>query len=112
VTRFVLDLEDGELDNDADDDGDGLVDERALHVVIDVGGPDEKRVVICKGVTERYTGEELNLADDNGNGLVDEAGFHVERDGDRLIVRLAVEVARSDGSRLERDGEVSIRIRN
>ncbi len=112
VVRFAVELEDAELSNDVDDDGDGLVDEGALYVVTDVGGAGEKRAIICKGLLEYYTDEVPNLADDNGNGLVDEPGFHVERDGDRLTVRLAIEVARSDGARVQRSGEISIRIRN
>jgi hypothetical protein len=55
-------------------------------------------VTIAHGVPEWFPGEiGGNAADDNGNLLVDERGFSVRRVGDLLFVRLAVEVAHSDG---------------
>ena len=112
VKRLEVELETSELLDNLDNDGDGLVDEGALYLTQALGEDEEMRVLLCRGVRLMYTGETLDLADENGNGLVDEGGFHVERDGDRLIIRLALEVARSDGSRVERTGEASIRIRN
>lgn len=98
--------------DDADNDGDGLVDERALYLTRDYSGPTEQRVLLSRNVTEYFTGETLDNNDENGNGLVDEPGFHIARDGDRLIVRLALQVVRSDGASQQREGEVSIEIRN
>jgi len=112
VKRLEVELETSELRDDIDNDGDGLIDEGALYLTQDLGGANEQRVLLCRGVLEYYTGETLDLADENGNGLIDEGGFHVAREEDRLIIRLAVEVARSDGSRVVRTGETSIRIRN
>lgn len=112
VKRLEIELETSEVLDDADNDGDGLIDEGALYLTQDLGGGDEQRVLLCRGVLEYYTGETLDLTDENGNGLIDEGGFHVVREGDRLIIRLALEVARSDGSRVVRSGETSIRIRN
>lgn len=112
VLRIEVAAEAGEVDDGVDNDGDGLVDEQALYLTQDLGGAGEKQVLLCRGVLETFTGEVQNLADDNGNGLVDESGFHVARDGDRLTARLAVRVTRSDGSSVDRDGEVSVRIRN
>lgn len=112
VTRIATELETSEQLNNLDDDGDGLIDESALYLTRNVGETDEKRVLLCRGVTEYYTGETLDNADENGNGLVDEPGFHIAREGDRLVVRLAVRVTHSDGASMQREGEVSIEIRN
>lgn len=90
-TRIELDMDDGELDNGLDDDGDGLIDERRLVVTHDVGGPGEKSVVICHGVAKWLEGESGNNLDDNGNGVIDEHGFNVQRVGDLLQVRLTVQ---------------------
>lgn len=102
----------GDPSDGLDNDGDGLVDECSLYLTRDFGGANEMRVALCNGVRELYVGETLDLADENGNGLVDEPGFHIERIEDRLVIRLAVDVARSDGAQVTRSGEASIRIRN
>ncbi|MDF1801022.1 MAG: prepilin-type N-terminal cleavage/methylation domain-containing protein [Planctomycetota bacterium] len=112
VKRLEVELETSEQLDGIDNDGDGLVDEGALYLTQALGEADEMRVLLCRGVRNTFSGETLDLTDENGNGLVDEGGFHVGREGDRLIIRLALEVARSDGSRVERTGEVSVRIRN
>jgi prepilin-type N-terminal cleavage/methylation domain-containing protein len=91
ATRIELAMDDGEIDNGIDDDGDGLIDERRILVTHDVGTPSQKMVVICHGVAKWLEGESGNNLDDNGNGIVDEHGFSVQRIGDLLQVRLTVQ---------------------
>jgi len=112
VTRIEVLMEGSEADDGIDNDGDGLIDEGALWLTRDVGGPAEQSVILCKGVTEYYDGEALGNGDENGNLLVDEPGFHVERDGDRLVFRLTVEGVKQDGVRVLRSGEASVHVRN
>ena len=112
IVRLTAELESSETANGADDDGDGLIDERALYLVRAYGEPEEQRVLLTRSVLEYFPGETLDNTDENGNGLVDEPGFHITRDGDRLIARLALSIVRSDGASVQREGEVSIEIRN
>lgn len=97
-SRLRLDLEPGETNDGTDEDGDGLVDERQLVLVRDVGTLDENEVVLCTGIAELAAGETANAADDNGDGLVDEAGFNIHRVGDLLTVSLTVQASIGDGS--------------
>jgi type II secretory pathway pseudopilin PulG len=100
----------GEVDDGADNDGNGLVDDGVLVLVRDPG-VDERRVVLCHGVAEMLEGELPNGADDNGNGVNDEAGFNVHRVGDVLWLRLSVEEPIETGT-LVRTLETSVRLRN
>ncbi len=109
--RFVLQLDAGELDDGLDNDGDGLVDERALVVTTNVGG-NERTSVLCTEICELYRGEEANALDDNGNGIVDERGFNLRRVGDVMQVRVCVECAASDGARALAVVETAIHLRN
>lgn len=87
-TRLTFELEATEIDNDADDDGDGAIDEHRLVLTRDVGTADEIATVICTGLAEHAAGEIENGLDDNGDGRADERGFFVRRVGDLLTVRL------------------------
>lgn len=87
---FALELDPAELDNDRDDDGDGLVDEQEVLWIEDEGGPDERREVLATGVAEYASGEQANGLDDDGNGLIDERGLSFVRDGDALVVRVTL----------------------
>lgn len=100
ATRLAAVLAAGEADNQVDDDGDGLVDERDLVLTRNVGLANERSVTLCSGVARWLDGETANAADDNGNGLVDESGFNVQRTGDLLSVRLTVQKAAEGGARL------------
>lgn len=112
LQTLQLELEEGELDDGADNDGDGVADERQLVLIRDVGGPNETRVVLCRSVREMYEGEEDDNDDTNGNGVVDEAGFNVHQEGDLLVVRLCVEEASDQAGTLIRSMETSVRLRN
>jgi hypothetical protein len=100
----------GELDDDLDNDGNGLVDDGVLVLTRDVGG-NEHRAVLCRSVAEFLEGEVFNGDDDNGNGVRDEAGFNVHRVGDVLFVRLSVQEAMETGT-ITRTLETSVRLRN
>jgi len=87
LRTLALVLEESELDNDRDDDGDGLVDEHEVLFTQDVGGPDELTVSLAKGLAEYAAGELPNGLDDDGNGQIDERGLSFVRTGDTLTVR-------------------------
>lgn len=90
-------LESGELDNDRDDDGDGLVDEQEVLFTQDVGGPDEVSVSIARGLAEFAAGEEPNGLDDDGNGLIDERGLSFRLQGSTLVVQASLLLAPQGG---------------
>lgn len=110
--QLSLEYAEGELDNGIDDNGDGLVDEGALVLIEDPGGPGEKRVVLVNGVSELLEGEVQNASDDNGNGLEDERGFCVDLAGGFLTVRLSIERLGADGAVLVRTQQDSILLKN
>lgn len=110
--ELATEIEGNEADNGADDDGDGLVDERELVLTLDVGGANEQRVKLVSGVLELLEGESSDGLDENGNGLVDEPGFHLERNGDVVAVRLSIGDQDPQGRLVVRTAELDIRMRN
>ena len=91
VERLVLEPEPGDADDGIDNDGDGSIDEGRLVRIEAPGTANERRVVLCNGVSEILEDEIAgNGQDDNGNGLIDEQGFCVEYSGSRLILRLTL----------------------
>ncbi len=108
--RLAFEYATGEIDDDLDNDGNGLVDDGVLVFTRDVGG-NQQRVVLCRNVAELLEGELANGADDNGNGVRDEAGFNVHRVGDVLFVRLSVQEPMETGT-IVRTLETSVRLRN
>lgn len=110
--RIELQMAPGEADNGVDDDGDGLVDERALVLTLDVGTADQRSAILCDQITELFVGETANALDDNGNGIADERGFNLHRTGDVLEVRVSVGVPGPSGSVISAAVETSFRIRN
>jgi len=108
---FSLELDTGESNNGVDDDGNGLVDERALVYTRDPAGAAE-RVVLAHHVCELLEGELANGVDDNGNGLKDEAGLSFQRIGGMLRIRLSVEGRDTRGETSVRTVETSVRLRN
>tara|TARA_R110002072_G_scaffold101524_6_gene223540 strand:+ start:2462 stop:3133 length:672 start_codon:yes stop_codon:yes gene_type:complete len=101
-----------ELDDDIDNDGDGLIDEGRVVLTRDEGGPSERQVVLCHGVPELMEGELDNVADDNGNGMVDETGFMLRRENALVTVWITVEGIGGDGRLVQRSVETSVRLRN
>lgn len=114
VMQLDLRLSAGEVDDGLDNDGDGLVDERSLVLVRDLGAASELEVTLCANVTERLEGEGglPDGEDDNGNGLVDEAGFDIARNGDVLTIRLSVAGTDFRGQTMVRTAETAVRLRN
>lgn len=90
-----LSLAPGETDDGADEDGDGLVDERVLELVSGAGTAAEIVTILATDVPELAPGELDNGLDDNGDGRTDEPGFLLSRDGSLLTLELVV--ARASG---------------
>ena len=110
--EVLTEMDGGELDDGADNNGDGLVDERRVVLVEAAGQPDERRVVLVGGVTELYAGETANNADDNGNGVTDEAGLSFSVVGNVVTIRLCCQ-SQDEGRRLlTKTAETSVRLRN
>jgi prepilin-type N-terminal cleavage/methylation domain-containing protein len=111
-SSLTLQLEPGEFDNGLDDNGDGLIDERELVLTQNIGTPQQRSVVLCKGIAELGQGETANGLDDNGNGVVDEAGFNVRKVGDLLTVRLTVQGPAGDGTVFTTSMQTSVVLHN
>ncbi len=113
--ELAFEYEAEELDDGLDNNGNGLEDAGLLVLTRDIGGPDERRVVLCHGVAELAEGETNNGLDDNGNGLKDERGFCVHRDGDVLTIGLTVETmdkSSPHGELTQRSMTTAVRLRN
>ena len=111
-TQLGFEYEPGEADDGIDNDGDGLVDEGLVVLTLDIGGANQRRVVLCHDVRELALGELDNGVDDNGNGVADEAGFNVQRVGDVMIVRLCLERRAAGGGTVVRTHQTTVRLRN
>jgi len=112
VQETSFEYETGEANDGIDNNSNGLVDEGVVVLLRDVGGPDERRAVLCHGVRELLEGEILNGVDDNGNGLVDEHGYCLQWVEGVLCVRLSVEEVDSTGQHVMRTLQTSVRMRN
>lgn len=112
TTRIAYVLASGELDNGADDNGNGLVDERQVVRFENWGDPDQQIFVVARGVSELLEGELPNGADDNGNGLVDESGLAFSLSDNTLTVHLSLERQGPDGRVIVRTQEASVMLRN
>jgi hypothetical protein len=110
--QVALELEEGEIADGLDNDGDGLSDESLLAWRRSPGTPDEVRAVWCRGIRRYLEGEQPNLADDNGNGLIDERGLAFQLVGDVLTIRLSVELMDINGNPITGTAQTSVRIRN
>lgn len=110
--RIAFQYEDGEIDDGADNDGDGLVDEGEIVLTRDWGGANPVSVTLCRNVREFAEGESLDGLDENGNQLVDERGFCLEREGNYLTIRLSVERFDADGRLMTSSLDTSVWIRD
>jgi type II secretory pathway pseudopilin PulG len=102
----------GEVDNGVDDNGDGLIDEGCVVITEDLGGPDQRQVIVATKVAELLQGELPNGVDDNGNGLDDERGLCFEVVGNELIIRVTVQGIDPEGRVTERTLQTSVGLRN
>jgi len=112
VNTFALQLEAGELDDGADNNGNGLVDERVLVWTRNVGQPNQTQTVKSHWIRELLEGETENGDDDNGNGLDDEPGLCFALVGDVLTIRLTLERLDGEGRLQTKTVESSMRVRN
>lgn len=112
LTRIGFEYEVGEVNDGQDNDGDGLIDEGVVALTRDVGGVNQKRVVLCREVREMAVGEVANGLDDNGNGVVDEGGFNIQRVGDVMTIRLWLETPGEGGETVGRLHRTTVRLRN
>ncbi len=111
-TRIEFELEPGELEDGADNNGDGFADEGRVVWTENPGQEDERRVVQCSDVSDRLEGELENAGDDNGNDLIDERGLSFSAQGDVLTVRLTIERLDDEGRVLRKTVQTAVRLRN
>lgn len=97
-SRLVVSYAAGETDDGTDEDGDGLVDEMRLELVINDGEPNERRVELLDNLAELGQGEAANLADDDGDGVIDEPGFCIQRDAGVLLIQITALGRSGDGN--------------
>ncbi len=110
--RVELRLEEGELDDGLDNNGNGLADERRLVLIRNPDEAEEIVVVLSRHVRELLEGEVVNGLDDNGNELIDEAGFCASLQGNTLDLWLTLEVVDDDGLFVTRSLRTSVLLRN
>jgi prepilin-type N-terminal cleavage/methylation domain-containing protein len=112
LERMRLELRPGETDNGADDDGNGLIDERRVTWITNPGAANQRTVTVCHWVSELLEGELPNGADDNGNGLRDEPGLCLAFEDDAAVVRLTLQRRDPEGRLLTRTFERRVGFRN
>src|SRR5690349_13716117 len=111
-TRIALAMEDGETLDGADNNTNGLVDERKLTLTYDFGTANARTVTIAHRIPALFPNESANGADDNGNGVVDERGFSVQRVGNLLSVRLAAQARGNAGRWIAWPENSDLKLRN
>ncbi len=104
--------EEGETDDGIDNDGDDLVDEGMAVLIKAWNDPEERTVVLCRGLREYLEGEVQNGLDDNGNGLIDEKGLCFDLSEGNLSLRLTLERRDADRFLVTRTFESSVWLRN
>jgi len=109
---IAFQMDQGELDDGLDNNGDGRIDEGVVVLTLDVGLATQQQVTLCSEVRSMLEGELSNLGDDNGNVMVDERGLVFELNGDILTIRLTLEDIDEDGNLLTKSVQTSVRVRN
>jgi len=112
ITRYELRDEEGDAEDGADNDGDGLIDERELVQIRGIGIGGGVETVICTGITRYLEGEIPNGLDDNDNGLIDEEGLVFSLRGKRLRIQITVAGRGAEGLMLERTISTAVVVRN
>ena len=112
TTRVELQYEPSETDDGLDNDADGLIDEGQVVLTRDFGTPAALATVLATGVAEYAEGETLDATDENGNGLVDERGLALCFDGSRILLRLTLERADTNGSVVRTSLSTTVTCRN
>ena len=111
-TRVAFELDPAEVDDNMDNDGDGLTDEGQVVLTRNLGLVNETRTILCRDVSELFAGELPNGDDDNGNGLDDEPGFTIQFDGPTLTIRLSIDHVDKEGRAVSRGVAKTIRLNN
>jgi hypothetical protein len=104
--------EPSELDDGADNDGDGLVDEGQAVWIENEGFASERRVILGHDLCEFLPGETFDGADEDDDGLIDERGLCFSIDGDVLTIRLGLLGQGVDGRPIVKVAQTSVFIRN
>jgi hypothetical protein len=112
TNRLRWELDPSEVNNGADDDGDGNVDEGQVVLVRDEGLVSEEWRILCRDVPEFMPGELANGLDDNANGLVDEPALLFRRNTNLLTVTLGLERQLDGGTRIQAINTTAILLRN
>jgi hypothetical protein len=113
TSRIELRYAPEEVDNGLDDDGNGLVDEGVLVLVLDESSATELELVLARNVAEHLEGEiPGNFIDDNGNGLIDERGAAFERVGADIRLHLTLEALNGERRRVTRTLTTTVLSRN
>ena len=99
-------------DDGIDNNGNGLVDEGQVVLVLNSGLAGEETRILTTRVREYLEGETAALGDENGNFLDNERGLCFELVNGHLIVRLSVQAVDSSGRRFTRTVETSVSPRN
>jgi type II secretory pathway pseudopilin PulG len=99
-------------DDGVDNNGNGVIDERRVVRIENVGEANERTVVVTRWVREYLEGEVPNGVDDNGNGLVDERGLAIECSGSSWTLRLTIERPDTNGNLRTRTVETTVTPRN
>ena len=110
--QILWELEQGELNDGLDNNGNGLADEGNVVFVRNPGLPSEVRVTKGHWVREFLEGEVPNLADDNDNLLTDERGLSFHLQESVMTVRVSLERLHPEGRSITRTVETSVRLRN
>jgi type II secretory pathway pseudopilin PulG len=112
-TCIRLENDPNDANDGLDNDTDGLIDERQVVLIRDIGGADEIRSVLVTHVSELLAGETANMADDNGNGVIDETGFSVVADGTATLrLRLTLACRDPKNALVTSTVETSVHMRN
>lgn len=112
LTTVRLEIDPDDPADGEDNDGNGLIDERRVVRIINVGLPSETSEVLAEDIAVLLQGEISNGSDDNGNGLVDEPGLSFVLEGSRLIIRLTMRRKGPNGLPLTQTVETSVSMRN
>jgi len=111
--RLALLVSPEDPDDGVDNDTDGMVDERIVVWITDVGLGTQRTTLVRRDVSELMAGEIAgNGIDDNGNGLVDEAGLAFEFVDDQVVIRLSLQGLDSSNAIIEHTEERRIAFRN
>ncbi len=110
--RIILRADPDDPDDGKDNNGNGLIDEKIVVLIVNPGDLNQTTTVLTRWVSKYLEGETGDGLDENGNGLTDEAGLSMSLVGGVWTIRLTVEMPTADGTILTRTVETSVMPRN